>query len=246
MDNSGGKRTKFTSNVIHQDQILHGNGWRGGWLCRHLTLLNHTLQENQGKIERNSILNVATIDREQVDLEADVSKITMSVDGKKSSHKSKLDKISSQSDRMTENSFTKKPSCLDGGSECGTKISVSSALDSPNKNKVYGGKLEHESELVGELTFGHNGTIDNASNSKSIDAEVVAIDSSEVKQHPDGSESDVPNQLKNVTDPQTWKSSPNRSPEIHITALEAYGTPSSKVSVKAKRNKVDKSGPTKR
>ncbi|KAF6138715.1 hypothetical protein GIB67_040847 [Kingdonia uniflora] len=93
---------------------------------------------------------------------------------------SKLGKISSQSDRMTENLVTKKPSCLVGGSECGTEISVSSVLDSPNKNEVYGGKLEHESELVGELTYGRNGTIDNTSNSKNIDTEVVAIDSSEV------------------------------------------------------------------
>ncbi|KAF6170886.1 hypothetical protein GIB67_014703 [Kingdonia uniflora] len=137
-------------------------------------------------------------------------------------------------------------SCLVGGSECGTEISVSSVLDSPNKNEVYGGKLEHESELLGELTYGRNGTFDNASNSKNIDTEVVAIDSSEVKQHPDGSESDVPNQLEKITDPITWKLSPNRSPESHITASEAYGTPSSEVSGKAKRNKVDKSGPTKK
>ncbi|KAF6170885.1 hypothetical protein GIB67_014702 [Kingdonia uniflora] len=52
----------------------------------------HTTK-NQGKIERNSILNVATNDHEQADSEADVSKIAMSVDGKKSSDSYDADKF---------------------------------------------------------------------------------------------------------------------------------------------------------
>ncbi|KAF6136144.1 hypothetical protein GIB67_030192, partial [Kingdonia uniflora] len=300
---------------IKCDPSRPDSSWK--WLERWMAVLSsdsaepHTT-ENQGKIERNSILNVATNDCEQVDSEADVSKIIMSVDGKKSSVsydadkfddagfrrsqeissviekrqigtsfmsenrdsvieqpkrslkrvaseqpeyegnntvfesrktcnptfvavkskfeelssssaksvkpvistsrdvevESKLGNISSQSDRLTENSVTKKPSCLVGGSEGGTEISVSSFLDSPNKNQVYGGKLEHESELVGELTSGRNGTM---------------------IMHP-------------IAKTLILKS----SPESHITASGAYGTPSSEVSVKAKRNKVDKSGPTKK
>ncbi|KAF9614323.1 hypothetical protein IFM89_018076 [Coptis chinensis] len=49
-------------------------------------------------------------------------------------------------------------------------------------------------------------------------------------------------QMENAADQLAYKSSPEGSPRSHITIQDLNGTPSSQVSVKAKRNKVDKSG----
>ncbi|XP_043713422.1 protein IQ-DOMAIN 32-like [Telopea speciosissima] len=71
---------------------------------------------------------------------------------------------------------------------------------------------------------------------------VVAIDSPGLEQQPDRSVSDVQVQMDSIMDQQASKSSPEGSPRSHMTASESHGTPSSQVSIKAKRDKLDRSG----
>ncbi|KAJ4964271.1 hypothetical protein NE237_024210 [Protea cynaroides] len=71
---------------------------------------------------------------------------------------------------------------------------------------------------------------------------VAAVDSSTVEWQPVRSVSDAQIQMDSIIDQQTWKSSPEGSPKSHMTAPESHGTPSSQVSIKVKRDKLNGSG----
>ncbi|KAK9220396.1 hypothetical protein WN943_009047 [Citrus x changshan-huyou] len=157
-----------------------------------------------------------------------------------------------------------------GGSECGTELSISSTLDSPDRYEA--GNTEHEhSAKVSENEICDPKSLNNpdvkasdASTIPTCDAShsivgqpekvddvrnesvnsLVVIDAT-AQQKPDNSAPDFHKEPDLQTGHQmyrSYRSSPEASPRSHITVPESQGTPSSQVSVKAKNNRSDKSG----
>ncbi|OVA12617.1 IQ motif [Macleaya cordata] len=198
---------------------------------------------------------------------------------------SKLDSLYSQADSLTktkdpsltENSISHETRVQAGGSECGSLLSITSTLDSPDRSEVEDVDFKQEQEYVEKVTSELNFTTDNASSIGNLDVEpkadisasqlssssptyfqptrdedvnresvdlVLAIDPQKEDRQPERSASDVQTELDAVTDQQGYRSSPEGSPRSHVTVPESHGTPSSQVSVNAKRSKLDKSGAT--
>ncbi|PIA57236.1 hypothetical protein AQUCO_00600164v1 [Aquilegia coerulea] len=188
----------------------------------------------------------------------------------------KLDSVSSTADSMTsamepsptENLISREPRLHVGGSDCGTELSISSTLDSPDRSEVGGVELEHKIETVEKSSYEPHQTTNNGTLLQHIDVEASVTDSSctlsqkekleeingesvetaapvtcqPLDPHPERGVSDMQIQMETPANQQAYSSSPEGSPRSHITVQESFGTPSSQVSVKAKRNKVDKKG----
>ncbi|KAK5845212.1 hypothetical protein PVK06_001372 [Gossypium arboreum] len=152
-----------------------------------------------------------------------------------------------------------------GGSECGTELSITSTLDSPDRSEA--GTLEYESatkvseqenctsKSTKDLDVKNNDTVaipvpdsslpvahqpEKLDDSKGGLANLIVADFPQVEQEPLKRASN----LQRERDPmknQAYRSSPEVSPRSHMTVPESQGTPSSEVSVKAKRKKTDKS-----
>ncbi|KAL0557899.1 hypothetical protein IC582_006452 [Cucumis melo] len=154
------------------------------------------------------------------------------------------------------------------GSECGTELSISSTLDSPDiseggiadphpndvSKKVVqdpSSDLSVEVETKASTTPMQNDIqllLDqpeeeaSESNGHSITS-VPVVDSSPSESKLGRSSSDQKREQQEAGshhDNQTYKSSPEASPRSHLTVPESQGTPSSQVSTKAKRDKTDK------
>lgn len=154
------------------------------------------------------------------------------------------------------------------GSECGTELSISSTLDSPDiseagmadplpndvSEKVVqdpSSDLSVEVEMKASTTPVQNDIqllLDQSaeeaseSNGHSITS-VPVVDSSPSESKLGRSSSDQQREQQEAGshhDNQTYKSSPEASPRSHLTVPESQGTPSSQVSTKAKRDKTDK------
>ncbi|KDP36953.1 hypothetical protein JCGZ_08244 [Jatropha curcas] len=154
-----------------------------------------------------------------------------------------------------------------GDSECGTELSVTSTLDSPDIFEVGATEYEHEAKSSEKETYNRNSTIDVVVEAKDVPTDpvsnpfdylmvqpekldtvkdesvdsVVAADSLHVELKPERSASDVQRELYSETGGPAYRSSPEASPRSHMTVPESQGTPSSQVSVKPKRNRSDKS-----
>ncbi|GAB4839096.1 hypothetical protein Ancab_028624 [Ancistrocladus abbreviatus] len=192
---------------------------------------------------------------------------------------------------------TREPSAVElqdqrihvGGSDCGTELSVTSTLDSPDRSEVAVRDVEHEIKSMEERAQDLNSikssdvkgngmpSISVSDLSSSAQQEefpeingysgdpVVIVDSPQLEHEAENSESHVhvntnleltpvEQQLeRNETDlqvglvsqtEQTYKSSPEASPKSHATVVESQGTPSSQISLKVKRSKINKSGST--
>ncbi|GLU04552.1 hypothetical protein SLE2022_216910 [Rubroshorea leprosula] len=150
-----------------------------------------------------------------------------------------------------------------GGSECGTELSISSTLDSPDISEVGATGCEQGAKPLEQENCSSNATKDldnksynastiplsNASMSVTDQTEKIdgmskygnsdeAVDSPQVEQDPKTTTCDPQREL----DPEMCQqASPEGSPRIHMTILESQGTPPSKVSVKGKKSKPDKS-----
>ncbi|KAL5778168.1 hypothetical protein ACOSP7_011094 [Xanthoceras sorbifolium] len=189
---------------------------------------------------------------------------------------SNADTISSGTDALTrtkdppiaENSVPHYARNVHGGSECGTELSISSTLDSPDRFEFGTAEYEHEAKVSDKEICNPNNTnnldvkADDASSiqvgdvthtsvdqSEKVDGvqgesvvSVVVTDSPQVEHKPESSASDLPKELDSETGRQAYRSSPEVSPRSHITVPESQGTPSSQVSIKAKKNKSEKSG----
>ncbi|KAJ4966471.1 hypothetical protein NE237_018320 [Protea cynaroides] len=166
---------------------------------------------------------------------------------------------------LTEYSVSHDPKVQVGGSECGTELSISSTLDSPDISEV-GGELEHEAKVTergsnevesaadkpGTQGLGPNNfssmpplnlshdVFSQPGKAKEVNREtsdpVVAVGSPRIEQQPDRSVSDVEVQVDSI------KSSPGGSPKSHMIVPESHGTPSSQVSIKSKKDKLESSG----
>ncbi|RRT77648.1 hypothetical protein B296_00022725 [Ensete ventricosum] len=148
-------------------------------------------------------------------------------------------------------------------SECGTEISLSSTLDSLDRSEMEGGEIVLEIEALEKQ---NHSTVADAENTYNIshlggdedgsrissdltmpqrpdggDQTVAdlnaSVDSVQVDQHPaEPTISDVQTPLEGIIE---QASSPQGTPRSHATAPDLHGTPSSDVSVNAKKSKKD-------
>ncbi|KAK3019810.1 hypothetical protein RJ639_004803, partial [Escallonia herrerae] len=162
-----------------------------------------------------------------------------------------------------------------GGSECGTELSISSTLDSPDQSEVGAVEAEHEytvlevgtgnprsneSEAIeakveptiteADLAYSTSVQLEkqdnvNGTNCPSLDP-VVPVDSLQVKQKLEDDTSNLQIELESEAGHQVSKSSPEASPRSHLTVPESQGTPSSQVSAKTKKTRMDKNGSDKK
>ncbi|KAJ8762262.1 hypothetical protein K2173_007418 [Erythroxylum novogranatense] len=152
------------------------------------------------------------------------------------------------------------------GSECGTELSVTSTLDSPDISEVGVTEQEHENKFPEEETSKssskeHVGSknepvelISDASHSVSDQPELVndvkresensniAVESTQAELKPKTSAYEVKRELDSETGSQAYRSSPEASPRSHITVPESQGTPSSQISVAGKKSRTQRSG----
>ncbi|XAR64174.1 hypothetical protein NMG60_11024418 [Bertholletia excelsa] len=151
-----------------------------------------------------------------------------------------------------------------GGSECGTELSISSTLDSPDSSDVGAVNVEQETEIsekhdTKNLDVESNGKkaisasdldhsfslqpekLDNligATEEPVVSTSTVESLHEEPKEEKNASNAQI--ELKSEMDHQTCKSSPEASPRSHMTVPESQGTPSSQVSVKAGRRRSNR------
>ncbi|KAI5596791.1 hypothetical protein POPTR_002G025200v4 [Populus trichocarpa] len=166
---------------------------------------------------------------------------------------------------MAENSAPHNSRVQYVGSECGTELSVTSTLDSPDVFEVGAAELEHEAKVSGEETRNPNRTKDLDVEDKDSSKDpvstlsrldqpekledaigesantIVVADSAQEEMNPEKSVSDVKRELNSETGGLAYRSSPEASPRSHATVPESQGTPSSQLSVKAKKSRADKS-----
>ncbi|XP_038974371.1 protein IQ-DOMAIN 32-like isoform X1 [Phoenix dactylifera] len=169
---------------------------------------------------------------------------------------------------FTENSVSCDPRVQIATSECDTEISISSTLDSPDRSETEGGEIVLEIESLEKGHHDVSGDADTDLNLKmktedknsSFDSEVLqpqqpeesagnllnstaANDVVQVEQQPaEPTTPDMPTQLENSVDPQ-MRSSLEGTPKSCTTVTEAHGTPSSQISVNAKKSKKDDNMP---
>ncbi|GMJ02700.1 IQ-domain 32 [Hibiscus trionum] len=183
---------------------------------------------------------------------------------------SNVDTVSSGTDmisRSKEPSFAENPVLNNwrvqhGGSECGTELSITSTLDSPDISEV--GTLEYENGArvseqencssnspkdldvtdaavipVPDSSLSVAGQPEKLDGSKGVSANLI-VDSPQVEQDPLKSTASLQREQDSMKN-QAYRSSPEASPRSHMTVPESQGTPSSEVSVNAKKKKTDKS-----
>ncbi|KAK8705685.1 hypothetical protein V6N13_049279 [Hibiscus sabdariffa] len=152
-----------------------------------------------------------------------------------------------------------------GGSECGTELSVTSTLDSPDISE--NGNLEYEngaeaseqencsSNSNKDLDVEDNDTVvipvpdsplyvanqpEKLDGSKGSSVDLIVTDSPQVEKETLKSTSNLQRERDSMKN-QSCRPSPEASPRSHLTVPESQGTPSSEVSVKANKKKTDKS-----
>lgn len=162
----------------------------------------------------------------------------------------------------SENSVPHSTRAQVGGLECGTELSISSTLDSPERSEVGGhvfeqelpsnGGTDHhksngyphiEDDSTNDLShtdYVQAGREDPTDNAKHADV-MVSSDLSPEEQKLENNSVNVQIEQESKMD-RLYKSSPDASPRSHITVPESQGTPSSQVSVNPKKIKSEKSG----
>ncbi|XP_038717782.1 protein IQ-DOMAIN 32-like isoform X2 [Tripterygium wilfordii] len=169
---------------------------------------------------------------------------------------------------VEENSVAHNSRVQYDGSECGTELSISSTLDSPERSEVGAAECENEAGVALEETCNLPSSISNlhvkanhtslflASNLSQLADNPEKVDDTKgeapdlsvaaaqplVEQKKERSVSDIPEELNSGKGCQACVSSPEASPKSHMTVTESQGTPSSQVDVKAKRSRTDRSG----
>ncbi|XWS25875.1 hypothetical protein CRYUN_Cryun27aG0105300 [Craigia yunnanensis] len=187
---------------------------------------------------------------------------------------SNMDTVSSGADTISR---SKEPSVPEnpvlnywrvqhGGSECGTELSVTSTLDSPDRFEVGIIEYEHGAKVSEQENCSSNSTKDldvqendsiaillpdsslcfadqpeKLDDAKGESANLNVVDSPQVEQEPLKITSDLQRERDSETGNQAYRSSPEASPGSHMTVPESQGTPSSQVSVKAQKKKTDRS-----
>ncbi|KAJ8642238.1 hypothetical protein MRB53_018932 [Persea americana] len=172
---------------------------------------------------------------------------------------------------MSEELVSHDPRIQMWGSECGTELSITSTLDSPDKTEVEGGEFVHEIRSMDKESsdkFNLKNPDADANNSSSMLESVPnssypgyvqpgklqeghgnsadsssPVCASNVHHPSEQIVSDMQAQMNTATDPHVGSLSPGGSPRSHITVPDSHGTPSSQISHTSMRNKSDNSLP---
>uniref|UniRef100_A0A2P2JG42 Uncharacterized protein MANES_18G016100 n=1 Tax=Rhizophora mucronata TaxID=61149 RepID=A0A2P2JG42_RHIMU len=151
-----------------------------------------------------------------------------------------------------------------GGSECGTELSITSTLDSPDRSEIGGVENEVEAKVSDEESIKPNSKKDADVEGKSASTEPTSsmfkdqpekgndvegesedsflhADCTQTDSKPEISASDVKRMLDSETGGPVYRSDPEASPRSHVTVPESQGTPSSQISGAAKMNRTEKS-----
>ncbi|KAM0019647.1 putative IQ motif, EF-hand binding protein [Helianthus debilis subsp. tardiflorus] len=119
-----------------------------------------------------------------------------------------------------------------GGLECGTELSITSTLDSPDQFETENQKSE-EVKVLNDAVDNDNNSVVIAVPGKQVDEKLDDTDTElepESSHHVDKSNEHEPPFQPSVTD----------SPQSHMTNLESQGTPSSQISTTSKKTRSDK------
>ncbi|KAK6115252.1 hypothetical protein DH2020_007521 [Rehmannia glutinosa] len=179
-----------------------------------------------------------------------------------------LDKVSSSTDRLltstdiglVDNTIPSVASAVQIGSECGTELSISSTLDSPDRSEAGVNYIEQETKVLDETEHPISGeNLEFEASKKSIILEtepsytntndlneslnpITTADSPQVENKQEADPSDLQLEVgSEISHLANKSSSPEGSPRSHITVPESQATPSSQVSVKPKKSKGEKS-----
>ncbi|KAB1203713.1 Protein IQ-DOMAIN 32 [Morella rubra] len=176
--------------------------------------------------------------------------------------------INTTAPTMVETSAPDSSRTQVGGSECGTELSITSTLDSPDRPEDGAAECEHEAKVFEDGICNPNSmendkleskdvstisssnlspvVLDEAEKCGDINGEsvtsMVAMDFPQTEHEAENNAADMQRQLDSETGHQPNRSSPEASPRSHITIPESHGTPSSQVSVNGKKNRTEKSG----
>ncbi|WOK95342.1 protein IQ-DOMAIN 32-like [Canna indica] len=156
-----------------------------------------------------------------------------------------------------ENSVLHDSRVQAANSECGTEISISSTLDSPNRSEMEGGEIVLEIGALEKENYDIIADVENAFDLPNIGGDDISgggegdqsmvnsnvtIGLVQVDQHPaEPTTSDVLTHLEGTIEQAR---SPEGTARSHISVPDLHGTPSSVVSVNAKKIKKEKNEPT--
>ncbi|XVF64943.1 hypothetical protein PTKIN_Ptkin09bG0207100 [Pterospermum kingtungense] len=160
--------------------------------------------------------------------QANFEELSIAANSSRSNNSSHQDSISLSKDpRIAENPVLNNRRVQHGGSDCGTELPVTSTLDSPDRSEA--GNIEYEN---GAKVSEQENCISN-----SIKVLDVQANDSVAIPLPDSSlsVSNQPEKLDDAEGNKAYRSSPEAFPRSHMTLLKSQGTPSSQVSVKAKK-----------
>ncbi|MBA0625554.1 hypothetical protein Godav_003337 [Gossypium davidsonii] len=205
-----------------------------------------------GDLERTQIDNMSTSDLKETSLDQTIETEAHCLDVGVES----LDAVSSGADTISkskEPSITENPVLRDrkgqhDGSECGTELSVTSTLDSPDRYEV--GTVEYENgvKVSEQENCSSNGAKDLDVKENATIAILVPGSSLSIANQPNKLD-DTKGELANLVavdsprvEHEPCRLSPEASPRSHMTVPESQGTPSSQVSIKSKKKKTEKSG----
>ncbi|XP_073118485.1 protein IQ-DOMAIN 32 [Henckelia pumila] len=170
----------------------------------------------------------------------------------------------------SENPTSNAPAVQIGGSECGTELSISSTLDSPDRSEVGINDIEQNPKKNADesdhSTSGENFVLDidgtssilgpdqshknmnnlprdDSGNSATVECDnsVLPIDSPPLEKKPEADPSELQLELGSEASHLVHKQSPEASPRSHTTVTESQATPSPLVSSKLKKKRSDKS-----
>ncbi|KAL3840242.1 hypothetical protein ACJIZ3_024833 [Penstemon smallii] len=175
---------------------------------------------------------------------------------------SSLDKVSSSTDQpfkskeieSADNFISNTSSIQIGDSECGTELSVTSTLDSPDRSVNEVNYLQPEPKVIDvidhprsteNLGLEANGNqLEKHESFNSVTVEsvssILAEDSTQLEKKPEANPNELPLEPESEANNLVNMPSPGASPRSHITVPESEATPSSQVSVKRKKNRGDK------
>ncbi|CAL9183016.1 unnamed protein product, partial [Musa hybrid cultivar] len=142
-------------------------------------------------------------------------------------------------------------------SECGTEISISSTLDSPDKSETEGGEIVIEIGALEKENYAIIADAENAFDLSNLGANRrpdgtdqsmanlnASINLPQVDQHPaEPTNSNVPTHVEGMLEQAR---SPEGTPRSLATVPDLHGTPSSDVSVNAKKSQKDNDTPAER
>ncbi|XP_073305128.1 protein IQ-DOMAIN 32-like isoform X1 [Primulina huaijiensis] len=175
----------------------------------------------------------------------------------------------SQGIESAENPISNAPAGQIGGSKCGTQLSISSTLDSPDRSEVGVNDIKQNPKIADESdhsTSGENFVLDingissilepdqshkninhlprdDSGNSATVECDnsVVPTDSPPLEKKPEPDLSGLQLELGSEASHLLHKQSPEASPRSHTTVTESQATPSRVVSSKPKKKRGEKS-----